>query len=61
MPDDLKQRGEPDRSRINMREPHEVRYWTKELGVTADQLLQATKAAGTTVTAVRQYLSRHKK
>lgn len=61
MADDLKNRGEPDRSRINMAEPHEVRYWTKELGVTADQLLQATRAAGSTAAAVRQYLSRQKK
>ena len=61
MSDDLKNRGEPDRSRINMGEAHEVRYWTKELGVTADELLQATKAAGTSAAAVRQYLSRQKK
>lgn len=61
MPDDLKQRGEPDRSRINMNEPHEVKYWTNELGVSADELLKATKAAGATAAAVRQYLSRNKK
>ena len=29
MSDDLKNRGEPDRSRISLSEEHEVRYWTK--------------------------------
>ena len=33
MSDDLKNRGAQDRSRISMREEHEVRYWTKALGV----------------------------
>lgn len=61
MADDLKNRGEPDRSRINMAEPHEVRYWTKELGVTEEQLQQAVKSAGPMVASVRQYLSRQKK
>lgn len=61
MPDDLKQRGEPERSRINMNEPHEVRYWTKELDVTEEQLQQAVKSAGPIVASVRQYLSRQKR
>jgi len=61
MSDDLTKRGEPDRARINMKEPHEVSYWTKELDVTADELLQATQVAGSTAAAVRQYLSRQKK
>jgi len=28
MPDDLKNRGAQDRSRVNIHEDHEVRYWT---------------------------------
>jgi hypothetical protein len=35
MTDDLKHRGPPDPRRINVHEAHEVRYWTKALGVTA--------------------------
>jgi hypothetical protein len=35
--DDLKNRASPDRSKINMHEPYEVKYWTKELGVNRDQ------------------------
>ena len=32
MADDLSKRGQPDRSKINMNEDFEVRYWTKQLG-----------------------------
>jgi Protein of unknown function (DUF3606) len=32
MADDLKNRGAPDRGRVNVHEDHEVRYWTKMLG-----------------------------
>ncbi len=36
--DDLKKKGSQDRSKINMHEPYEVKYWTKELGVDKEQL-----------------------
>jgi hypothetical protein len=58
MSDNLNQRGQQDRSRINVDEDWEVRYWTKELGVTKEQLEQAVKTAGTNVAAVRQHLGR---
>jgi hypothetical protein len=38
MADDPSKRGPQDRSRINVNEPHEVRYWTQTLGVTEAQL-----------------------
>ena len=38
MPDDLTKRGSPDRSKIAMHEEHEVRYWTKHLGVSREEL-----------------------
>ena len=38
MPDDKLNRGEPDRSKINMSEDYEVKYWTQHLGVTKDEL-----------------------
>ncbi|HJS02077.1 DUF3606 domain-containing protein [Variovorax sp. WS11] len=58
MPDDLSNRGPQDRSRINVSETHELRYWTKELGVSEAQLRAAVAAAGTSVEAVRQYLGK---
>jgi hypothetical protein len=58
MSDDLKNRGAQDRARINVREEHEVRYWTQELGVTREQLEAAVKAAGVMVTDVRKHLQK---
>jgi hypothetical protein len=56
MSDNLQQRGPQDRSRINVNEPWELRYWTKELGLSEDELRQAVKEAGTSVEAVRQHV-----
>jgi hypothetical protein len=58
MADDLKNRGEPDRSRINVNEDHEVAYWTKALGVTRDQLAAAVAKAGPQADAVRRELGK---
>ncbi len=33
MPDDKKKRGKPDRTRINLSQEHELRYWSQALGV----------------------------
>ena len=38
MPDDLKNRGLGDRSRVNIHEDHEVRYWTEKWGVSKEEL-----------------------
>ena len=38
MADDLTNRGAQDRARISLNEDHEVRYWTKELGVSKERL-----------------------
>ncbi|MFJ3465832.1 DUF3606 domain-containing protein [Achromobacter spanius] len=56
MSDDLSKRGPQDRSRINVNESHELRYWTQEFGVTEDQLRAAVKAVGVSATAVRAAL-----
>jgi hypothetical protein len=45
-------RGQPDRSKINMGH-YEVKYWTKELGVTRDELQQAIDKVGNSAAAVR--------
>ena len=47
MADDLKDRGAQDRSRISMHEEHEVRYWTKALGVSKEELASAVAKAAT--------------
>ncbi|GGB94867.1 DUF3606 domain-containing protein [Pseudoduganella buxea] len=58
MSDNLQNRGPQDRSRINVNEEWELRYWTKELGLSEEELRNAVKAAGTTVTAVREHLGK---
>ena len=57
MSDNLQNRGPQDRSRINLHEKWEVQYWTRELGVSQEELEQAVKQAGNSVNAVREHLS----
>lgn len=54
--DDLKKRGSQDRSKINMHEDYEVKYWTKELGVSKEQLQKAVDKVGNGAAAVRKEL-----
>jgi hypothetical protein len=57
MSDNLHNRGQQDRSRINLHEKWEVQYWTKELGVTEEELAKAVKEAGSSsAEAVREHL-----
>lgn len=56
MSDNLNNRGPQDRSRINVNESWEVAYWTKELGVSKEELEKAVQKAGPAVSAVRQEL-----
>ena len=58
MADDPKQRHGQDRTRISTEQEHEVRYWTKELGVTEEQLKEAVRVAGNQVDKVRQHLGK---
>jgi GTP cyclohydrolase III len=58
MSDDLKNRGPADRARINVHEDHEVRYWTQELGVSREQLVQAVQAVGVMAADVRKHLGK---
>ena len=57
MPDDLSKKGVQDRSRINVHEPWEVRFWAQELDTTEEKLREAVKAAGPQVQAVRRQLA----
>jgi hypothetical protein len=56
MADNTQRTGSPDSKRINLEQDYEVRYWSKELGVTPERLREAVKAAGTSVEAVRKHL-----
>lgn len=56
MSDNLQNRGPADRSRVNVNESWEVRYWCKEFGCTEDQLRSAVRAVGVSAAAVRAHL-----
>jgi hypothetical protein len=56
MADNLKNRGAQDRARINVNEPHEVRYWTSKFGCTEEQLRQTVAMVGVSAEAVAREL-----
>ena len=58
--DDQKKKGAPDRSKINMHEDYEVKYWSKELGVSKDDLQKAVDKVGNSAAAVRKELGRRR-
>ena len=60
MSDDKTNRGSPDRDRIDLNDPDEVRNWTKSLGVTKEELQRAVEAVGTTAGKVYDYLGRNR-
>lgn len=55
--DNLQNRGRPDRSLINMHEPHELAYWTKHLKVSKEELQKAVDKVGNSAAAVRKQLA----
>ena len=57
MADDPTKRGEQDRIRINVNEPHELRHWTQALGVDEAQLRAAVKSVGVMAADVRSHLA----
>ena len=57
MTDNLQDRGPPDRSRINLSEDWECRYWSEQFGVTVEQLEEAVKQVGPSVESVKSYLA----
>lgn len=54
--DHLTRRGRPDRSKINMHEAHEVKYWTHALGISKEELQKAVDKVGNAAAAVRKEL-----
>ena len=58
MSDNKSNRGAPDRNRIDIHDPDEVRNWTKSLGVSKEELERAVQAAGTSADKVREFLGK---
>lgn len=58
MSDDLKEKRPQDSSRISTSEEWEIRYWTKTLGVSEEELKNAVKAVGNSADAVRKHLNK---
>lgn len=58
MADDKSKTGSPDRDLVNVNEEYELRYWTKEFGVSPEELKAAVRAVGTGVDAVRRHLNK---
>jgi hypothetical protein len=58
MSDDKSKRGQPDRSFINMDASYEVKYWTRHLGVSRDELQGAIDKVGNAAAAVRKQLGK---
>jgi len=54
--DNLHNKGQPDRSKINMHEAYEVKYWIRELAVTKDELQRVVDKVGNSAAAVRKEL-----
>ncbi|MBR0826280.1 DUF3606 domain-containing protein [Bradyrhizobium manausense] len=55
--DRLTKKDQPDRSKINMHEAYEVKYWTHALGVSREQLQKAVEKVGNSAAAVRKELA----
>ncbi|MEG4589102.1 DUF3606 domain-containing protein [Microcoleus sp. MOSTC5] len=58
MSDDKNRKGPEDPNRINLNEPYEVRYWTKELSINEATLRRAVDEVGVMVVSVRAWLNR---
>jgi len=53
----LKNKGQQDRSKINMHEPREVQYWTKHLKVSREELQRVVDKVGNGAAAVRKEMA----
>ncbi len=60
MPGALTNKTQPLRNQIAMNEPLEVKYWTKHLGVTRDDLQRAVDKVGQSAAVVRKELGKMK-
>ena len=60
MSDDLRNTGSRDDNRINIKQPHEVTYWTHEFRCTEEELAEAVREVGPRVQDVQAYLRSHR-
>ena len=58
MADNLMERGARDRARIDVHQPHELRYWSKKFGVTEDELRKAVEQVGPMAENVEERLGK---
>ena len=58
MPDDTLNRSRQDQLRIDVNQPHEIRYWTQRLGCSEQELRAAVARAGVMADDVRVALGR---
>jgi hypothetical protein len=57
MPDDLSNRGDRERRRIYLHEPHELRYWTEALAVSEQELRNLVEKVGPMAADIREALA----
>jgi hypothetical protein len=54
--DSLTKKEQPDRSKINTHQPHELKYWMRELGVSKEELEKVVDKVGDSAATVRKEL-----
>lgn len=60
MSDDKNNRGPADRSRINVNEDYELRYWSGKFGCSHEELKAAVQKVGVMAADVEAYLTKGK-
>jgi 3-oxoacyl-[acyl-carrier-protein] synthase III len=55
--ENLHNKCQPDRSKIDMHEEFVVKYWTRQLGVSRERLQEAVDKVGNAAAAVRKELA----
>jgi hypothetical protein len=58
MTDDLSKKAPQDKSKVNVNESWEMKWWTKALNTTEEKLKDAVKTVGTSVEAIRNHLKK---
>jgi methyl-accepting chemotaxis protein len=56
MADDKSNRGKPDRDRIDVNDPDELRNWSKSLNKTEEEIKDAVRVVGNSAEKVRERL-----
>ena len=56
MPDDKSKRGSPDRDRIDVNDPDELRNWSNTLNKTPEEIKDAVRVVGNSAAKVRERL-----